>query len=79
MNVAMFIIGAIIFVVYLAGLLYSIWWGHNSQREEMERDVELRDYYNRHHNYDSMDYDGMSNQGRFPAEVSKRRKKKKVK
>ena len=45
----------------------------------MVRDQELRDYYNRHHNYDSIDYDGMGNQGRFPAEISKRRKKKKVK
>ena len=60
----MFIIGFIIFCFYLFGLLYAIYWGHNSQREDMENDPELRNYYNRHHNYDPIDYDGMGNQGR---------------
>ena len=49
----MFIVGFIIFCFYLFGLLYSIYWGHSSQRKEMENDPELRAYYNRHHNYDS--------------------------
>ena len=49
----MFIVGFIIFCFYLFGLLYSIYWGHNSQREEMMNDPELRGYYNRHDNYDS--------------------------
>ena len=49
----MFIVGFIIFCFYIAGLIYAIYWGHNSQREEMMNDPELRDYYNRHHNYDS--------------------------
>ena len=44
----MFIVGFIIFCFYLFGLLYSIYWGHNSQREEMMNDPELRGYYNRH-------------------------------
>ena len=48
----MFIIGFIIFCFYIAGLIYAIYWGHNTQRQEMMNDPELRDYYNRHHNYD---------------------------
>ena len=49
----MFIIGFIIFCFYITGLIYAIYWGHSTQRKEMENDPELRDYYNRHHNYDS--------------------------
>ena len=45
MMVGMFIIGFVIFEMYMFGLLYFIWWGHNSQREEMERDSELQNYY----------------------------------
>ena len=48
----MFLIGFIIFCFYIAGLIYAIYWGHSTQRKEMENDPELRDYYNRHHNYD---------------------------
>ncbi len=72
----MFIIGFIIFCFYLFGLLYAIYWGHNSQREDMENDPELRNYYNRHHNYDPIDYDGMGNQGRV-GEVNVKDKTKK--
>jgi len=61
----MFIIGFIIFCFYIGGLLYAIYWGHSTQREEMKNDPELRDYYNRHHNYDPIDYDGGGNWGRF--------------
>tara|TARA_R100001509_G_scaffold125618_2_gene79115 strand:- start:239 stop:559 length:321 start_codon:yes stop_codon:yes gene_type:complete len=62
----MFIVGFIIFCFYIAGLIYAIYWGHSTQREEMMNDPELRDYYNRHHNYDSeIDYDGGGNWGRF--------------
>ena len=46
----MFIIGFIIFCFYLFGLLYAIYWGHNSQRKEMEEDPEMRNYYARHNN-----------------------------
>ena len=78
----MFIVGFIIFCFYLFGLLYSIYWGHNSQRREMENDPELRDYYSRHGQGDLMDYDGMGNYGRFPnteMPSPKRRKKKSTK
>ena len=61
----MFIIGFIIFCFYMAGLIYAIYWGHSTQREEMKNDPELRNYYNRHHNYDPIDYDGGGNWGRF--------------
>ena len=39
---AMFIIGFIIFSFYLFGLLYAIYWGHNSQKKDMENDPELK-------------------------------------
>ena len=71
----MFIVGFIIFCFYLFGLLYSIYWGHSSQRKEMENDPELRGYYSRHGQEDLLDYDGMGNQGRFP-EVSIKDKRK---
>ena len=61
----MFIIGFVIFCFYIGGLLYAIYWGHSTQREEMKNDPELRNYYNRHHNYDPVDYDGGGNWGRF--------------
>ena len=41
----MFIIGFIIFCFYIAGLVYAIYWGHSTQREEMMNDPELRDYW----------------------------------
>tara|TARA_Y100000401_G_C8179497_1_gene153256 strand:- start:92 stop:382 length:291 start_codon:yes stop_codon:yes gene_type:complete len=49
---AMFIVGFIIFCFYIAGLIYAIYWGHSTQRNEMLNDPELIEYYNRHHNYD---------------------------
>jgi|TARA_B100000900_G_C20566026_1_gene711138 hypothetical protein len=57
--VGMFIIGFVIFSLYLFGLLYAIRWGHNSQRRDMENDPELRGYYNRHNNWDKeiVEYD----------------------
>ena len=72
----MFIIGFIIFCFYLFGLLYAIYWGHNSQRKEMENDPEMRNYYARHNNGLDMDYDGIGNQGRFVVDVNDKRKKK---
>ena len=72
----MFIIGFIIFIVYLYALLKAIYWGHNSQREDMLNDPELRNYYSRHGMPDQMDYDGHGNYGRFPS-VPKNKKRKK--
>ena len=59
----MFIVGFIIFALYLVGLLTMITKAHKQQRQEMENDPELRDYYNRQH--DPIDYDGHGNWGRF--------------
>ena len=64
--IAMFIIGSVIFAVYLYALLRAIYWGHNSQRQDSLNDPELRNYYSRHGMPDHIDYDGMGNYGRFP-------------
>ena len=74
--VIMFIVGFIIFTFYMIGLLYAIWWGHNSQKEDMLNDPELRNYYSRHGMPDQMDYDGHGNWGRFPDNPYKKKKKK---
>ena len=66
--IIMFVIGFIIFAVYIYALLRAIYWGHNQQREDMLNDPELRNYYSRHGQGDLMDYDGIGNQGRFPPE-----------
>jgi hypothetical protein len=65
MMTVMFLVGTIIFGLYLFGLLYAVYWGHSSQRKEMEEDPELRNYYSRHGM--DMDYDGIGNQGRVPS------------
>ena len=39
---SMFIIGFIIFSIYLIGLLYMINWGHKSQEEEESNDKEIK-------------------------------------
>ena len=76
----MFLIGFIIFCFYLFGLLYAIYWGHNSQRQDSLNDPELRNYYSRHGMPDHMDYDGMCNYGRFPNNPYKKaNSRKKVK
>ena len=75
----MFIVGFVIFAVYIYALLRAVSWGHKSQREEMMNDPEMRNYYARHGQGDLMDYDGMGNYGRFPnteMPTPKRRKKK---
>tara|TARA_Y100001972_G_scaffold62571_1_gene76538 strand:- start:931 stop:1176 length:246 start_codon:yes stop_codon:yes gene_type:complete len=75
----------------MIGLLYAIWWGHNSQKQDMLNDPELRNYYSRHGQPDNIDYDGHGNWGRFPYDPNerksngvvlrekKKRRKKKVK
>lgn len=76
MNTWMFIIGFIIFAGYMVGLIKAILWGHNSQRDEMMQDPELKKYYNDIlHNSNHIDFDGMGNQGRVPTTIRKKRKK----
>ena len=40
---SMFIIGSIIFVLYITGLLFVINKGHNEQKNEMMNDPEIPD------------------------------------
>tara|TARA_R100001460_G_scaffold104341_1_gene150007 strand:- start:382 stop:672 length:291 start_codon:yes stop_codon:yes gene_type:complete len=74
--VGMFVIGLIIFIGYMYALLKAIYWGHNSQKQDMLNDPELRNYYSRHGMPDQMDYDGHGNWGRFPDNPYKKKKKK---
>ena len=48
----MFIIGFIIFTLYICGLLYMIYYSHQQQRQELENDPELEgfDWDNYHQN-----------------------------
>ena len=74
----MFAIGFVIFVVYIYALLRAIYWGHNSQREDILNDPELRNYYGRHGIPDEIDYDGHGNYGRFPHNPYKKKSNAKV-
>ncbi len=77
MNAWMFIIGFIIFAGYMVGLLTAIIWGHNSQRDEMLQDPELRNYYDKVLNSSNgVDMDGIGNQGRVPMHRTKIKKTK---
>ena len=67
MNIAMFIVGGFIFAIYVAFLIWNIFYGSRKQREENYPDIA---YYNRHHNLDA-DYDGIGNQGRIPNKKKK--------
>jgi len=78
----MFIVGFVIFVIYIYALLRAIKWGHDSQRKDLLNDPELRNYYGRHGMPDNIDFDGMGNYGRFPKNPYKNansRTRKKVK
>tara|TARA_B100000575_G_scaffold275928_1_gene260941 strand:+ start:822 stop:968 length:147 start_codon:yes stop_codon:yes gene_type:complete len=43
----MFIIGFIIFSLYIIGLFYMINWGHKSQEKKEARDSEIKDSKNK--------------------------------
>ena len=55
----MFIIGFIIFLLYMSGLLYMIKKSHDDQRRKRESDMK------RMKDRDENDYDGGGNWGRF--------------
>ena len=42
---SMFIIGSVVFVLYIIGYVYMIYKAHNQQKKELENDPELRSYY----------------------------------
>ena len=62
----MFIIGFIIFSVYIALMVWSIFYNSRKQQEE--------NYPNLTGMGDTIDYDGMGNYGRFPAERTKQKR-----
>ena len=41
LSTSMFVIGFIIFSLYLVGLIYMINWGHNSQEKDETNDSEI--------------------------------------
>ncbi len=43
---SMFVIGFIVFVLYLIGYVYMIIKANAQQRDELENDIELTNYYN---------------------------------
>tara|TARA_B100000579_G_C22170328_1_gene549392 strand:+ start:346 stop:519 length:174 start_codon:yes stop_codon:yes gene_type:complete len=43
---SMFVIGFIVFVLYIIGYVYMIIKANAQQREELDNDTELRAYYN---------------------------------
>ena len=58
----MFIIGFIIFLLYMSGLLWMIKSSHDDQRRRKEKDEKLLNQS------DENDYDGGGNWGRFEYE-----------
>ena len=71
-HMGMFIVGAIIFGLYMAGYLYMIKYANDGQRRDMERDDRF-EYYQRHNQPNPADYDGMGNYSRFPTDVKTKR------
>jgi hypothetical protein len=67
MSIVFFGVGFILFSIYLVFLIWNIIYNGNKQQEENY--PTLQD--------DVIDMDGIGNQGRFPVEISKRKKVKK--
>ena len=67
MSIIFFGVGFILFSIYLVFLIWNIVYNGNKQQEENY--PTLQD--------DVIDMDGIGNQGRFPVEISKRKKSKK--
>ena len=42
---SMFIIGLIVFILYISGYVYMIYKAHQQQKDEFDKDPELRSYY----------------------------------
>ena len=47
LTAAMFVIGFIIFVLYMVGYLYMINTAHKQQRRQFENDPEMKGYYSK--------------------------------
>ena len=82
MNLAFFIVGGLIFAIYIYFTIWNIFYGARKQREE-----NYPGYYERHGltgggRHDNMDYDGMGNFSRSSStelNPKKRPKKNKTK
>ena len=66
MSIIFFGVGFILFSIYLVLLIWNVIYNGNKQQEENY--PTLQD--------DVIDMDGIGNQGRFPVEISKRKKVK---
>ena len=64
MSLLMFVIGFVLFSIYIVFLIWTINYNGNKQQEENY--PTLQD--------DVIDMDGIGNQGRFPVEIDKRKK-----
>ena len=69
MSPTMFIVGTVIFGVYLYFLIWNIFYSAKKQREE--------NYPSLTGMGDPVDYDGIGNYGRFPSTVPEKRKRTK--
>jgi len=73
MNLGFFIMGGLIFAVYIYFTIWNIFYGARKQREE-----NYPNYYDRHGSIsDAMDMDGMGNFSRFPVDKEREVLKKK--
>jgi hypothetical protein len=64
MSLGFFIVGGVIFAVYMYLTIWNIFYSSKKQREENYPNISNVD--------DIMDYDGMGNYGRFPKELQPR-------
>lgn len=69
MSLGFFIVGAIIFAVYVYLMIWSIFYHNKKQQEE--------NYPNLTGMGETIDYDGMGNFSRFPSERKTKRKSRK--
>ena len=67
----MFIVGFIIFGVYMYLTIWNIFYSSRKQREENYPDLDGMG--------NTVDYDGIGNQGRFVIEPQKKKRKRKIK
>lgn len=67
----MFIVGFVIFGVYLYLTIWNIFYSSRKQREENYPDLDGMG--------NAVDYDGIGNQGRFIIEPQKKKRKRKIK
>lgn len=74
MNIGFFVIGGIIFAIYMYLTIWNIFYNSKKQREE-----NYPNYYTKYNEPDDMDMDGMGNYGRFPTTEPKPRKRPKQK